>query len=83
MVYIHLYIFQMLFLLCLYYVIMETPLGMVDTSLQNGILQVGDQIEYIPPGHELAFVRKNNGYLFFKFTSKAITTQRAALSPSF
>ena len=73
----------MLFLLCLYFVIMETPLGMVHTSLQNGMLQVGDQIEYIPPGHELQSVRKNNGYLFFKFTSKGITTQRTTPSPSF
>jgi hypothetical protein len=72
----------MLFLLCLYYVIMETPLGMVDTSLQNGILQVGDRIHHIPPKHKLTSVRKNNGFLFFKF-SKTITTQRAALSPSF
>ncbi len=76
------YVDEMLFLLCLYYIIMETPIGMVDTSLRNGILQVGDQIEYIPAGHQLAYVRKNNGYLYFKF-SEAITTQRAALSPSF
>lgn len=73
----------MLFLLCLYYVIMETPLGMVHTSLQNGILQVGEQITYIPPRHELQSVRKNNGHLFFNFISKGITTQRATLSPSF
>lgn len=73
----------MLFLLCLYYVIMETPFGLVDTSLQNGVLQVGDHIEYIPPGHELQCVRKNNGHLFFKFTSKFRTTQRTALSPAF
>ena len=77
------YNFKMLFLLCLYYVIMETPLGVVETSLQHGILQVGDEINHIPPGHELASVRKNNGHLFFKFVSKSITTQRAALSPSF
>lgn len=62
---------------------METPLGMVDTSLENGVLQVGDQIEFIPPGHELESVKKKNGFLFFKFNSKAITTHRAALSPSF
>ncbi len=72
----------MLFLLCLYYVIMETPLGMVDTSLQNGILQVGDQREYIPPGHKLTCVTKRHGFLFFTF-SETITTQRATLSPSF
>ena len=72
----------MLFLLCLYYVIMETPFGLVDTSYQNGILQVGDHIEQIPFGHKLASVRKNNGFLFFKF-SETITTQRATLSPAF
>jgi hypothetical protein len=71
----------MLFLLCLYYVVMETPLGLVDTSYHNGILQVGDHVEHIPFGHELDTVKKNNGFLFFKFTS--VTTQRAALSPSF
>lgn len=73
----------MLFLLCLYYVIMETPFGLVDTSFQNGVLQVGNRVEHVPPEHELQSVRKNNGFLFFKFTSKAMATQRAALSPSF
>lgn len=68
----------MLFLLCLYYVIMDVPLGLVETSFRRGLLRVGDETRYVP-GHNLYSVHKNNGFLYFKF----VPTEGATLSPSF
>jgi len=69
------YVFQMSLLL---YVIMNVPLGLVETSFQSGLLRVGDDVRYVP-GYELSSVRKNNGLLYFKF----VPTEWAPLSPSF
>ena len=61
----------MIWLLLLYYVVMEVPSGMVHTSYNSGVLRVGDQEAEIPFGHKLVCVNKRSGYLFFKFESLA------------
>lgn len=58
-----------LFLFFVYYIILDAPSGLVDTSLNGRVLQVGDETRYIPKHIDPrpACVLKRGGKLVFKF----------------
>ena len=58
-----------LYLLLIYYVIVEVPSGVVETSLEDHTLVVGDHVEHLPKYVDVSSMCavKRNGMLLFKF----------------
>ena len=50
----------------IYYVVMQVPSGVVETSFENGVLQVGDTLEYVG-NRDLVCAIKRDNKLIFKF----------------
>lgn len=60
---------QMLYFLLVYYVIMQVPPGLVETSFEGRTLIVGDQTEILPKHVDITSMcaMKRGGKLVFKF----------------
>ena len=54
-------------LLCAYYVMMEVPSGYVETSMENGVVRVGDQEHTIREGHKFVCARRYEKYIVLQF----------------
>ena len=50
----------------LYYVVMHVPSGVVETSFENGVLTVGDTMQYVGD-LDMVCATKRDGMLVFKF----------------
>lgn len=60
---------MLIYLLLVYYVIVEVPLGVVETSLMDNVLTVGEYVEVLPKYVDVGSMCavKRNGLLVFKF----------------
>ena len=50
----------------IYYVVMQVPSGVVETSFENGVLRVGDTLEYVGD-RDMVCATKRDGRLIFTF----------------
>jgi hypothetical protein len=60
---------MLIYLFLVYYVIIEVPLGVVETSFVDNVLTVGDYVEVLPKYVDMGSmcVVQRNGMLVFKF----------------
>ena len=50
----------------IYYVVMQVPSGVVETSFENGVLRVGNTLEYVGD-RDMICATKRDGRLIFTF----------------
>lgn len=60
--------------LLLYYVTMQVPPGLVETSYIDGIIRVGDQTHIVEDGHSIECVRKMGNILWFTIEEHNVVT---------